>query len=124
MNNGNGTILLVDDEAMVLEAGSKILETLGYTVIEANGGQEAVEIYKNSRNKIDMVILDMIMPVMGGGEVYDTMKELNPNVKVLLSSGYSIDGQAAEIMKRGCEDFLQKPYSVKKLSEKLDMLLA
>ena len=124
INNRNGTILLVDDEEMVLEAGSKILETLGYTVLEAKSGKEAVEIYKNNRNKIDMVILDMIMPVMGGGEVYDTMKEINPNVKVLLSSGYSIDGQAAEIMKRGCEDFLQKPYSVKKLSEKLDTLIA
>ncbi|NNL77513.1 MAG: PAS domain S-box protein [Desulfobacterales bacterium] len=124
INNGNGTILLVDDEEIVLAAGSKILERLGYTVLEAKGGQEAVEVYEENRNKIDMVILDMIMPVMGGGEVFDKMKELDPNVRVLLSSGYSIDGQATEIMKRGCEDFLQKPFNVKKLSEKLNSFLS
>jgi PAS domain S-box-containing protein len=117
IRGGNGTILLVDDEKLVLDAGSKILDRLGYTVLEATGGEEALEIYENKKNKIDMVILDMIMPGMGGGEVYDRMRLLNPNVKVLLSSGYSIDGQATEILKRGCEDFIQKPFSVRALSE-------
>jgi len=122
--NGSATILLVDDEDLVLDAGVKILERLGYTVLEAKGGKKAVETYKEHKEKIDMVILDMIMPDMGGGEVYDRMRELNPNVRVLLSSGYSINGQATEILKRGCQDFIQKPFSVKKLSEKIRGLLS
>jgi len=121
--NGNGTILLVDDELLVLETGSKILERLGYTVLEANGGNEAVEIYKENKEKIDMVILDMIMPDMGGGRVFDKIKEMNPEVRVLLSSGYSIDGQATEILRRGCDDFIQKPFSINKLSEKVSEFL-
>jgi PAS domain S-box-containing protein len=124
IRNGSGTILLVDDEKLVLDAGSKILDRLGYTVLEANGGAEAVDVYKDNQEKIDMVILDMIMPGMGGGEVYDRMRSLNPDVRVLLSSGYSIDGQATEILKRGCEDFIQKPFSVKKLSEKISKFLS
>jgi len=120
--NGNGTILLVDDEELVLGTGSKILEKLGYSVLEANGGKKAVEIYKKNKEKIDMVILDMIMPGMGGGKVFDKIKEVNPGAKVLLSSGYSIDGQATEILRRGCDDFIQKPFSINKLSEKISEL--
>ena len=66
----------------------------------------------------------MIMPEMGGGEAYDKMRKINPNVKVLLSSGYSIEGKAAEIMKRGCDDFIQKPFSLHELSRKLQEILA
>ena len=117
--NGRGTILLVDDEQMVLGAGSKILKRLGYTVLEASGGNEAIEIYEDNKEKIDLVILDMIMPGIGGGKVFDRIKEINPGVRVLLSSGYSIDGQATEILRRGCEDFIQKPFSINKLSEKI-----
>ncbi len=117
--NGNGTILLVDDEQLVLGTGSKILIRLGYTVLEANEGKKAVEIYKENKEKIDMVILDMIMPDMGGGKVFDKIKEMNPEARVLLSSGYSIDGQATEILRRGCDDFIQKPFSINQLSEKI-----
>jgi CheY-like chemotaxis protein len=120
--NGNGTILLVDDEELVLGTGSKILEKLGYSVLEANGGKKAVEIYKENKEKIDMVILDMIMPGMGGGKVFDKIKEVNPDAKVLLSSGYSIDGQATEILRRGCDDFIQKPFSINELSGKISEL--
>ena len=122
--NGNGTILIVDDEDLVLGTGSKILEKLGYTVLEATGGMEAVEIYKENKEDVDLVILDMVMPGMGGGKVFDTIKEINPEVRVLLSSGYSIDGQAAEILQRGCDDFIQKPFSINKLSEKVNEFLA
>jgi CheY-like chemotaxis protein len=122
--NGAGTILLVDDEEMVLEVGVKILENLGYKVLEAKGGREAVEVYNENKNKVDIVILDMIMPEMGGGEAYDRMKEINSNVKVLLSSGYSIDGQASEILSRGCDGFIQKPFSVKELSGRIREILA
>ena len=116
---GNGTILLVDDEEMILDGGRRMLVELGYNVFEARSGKEAVEIYKENKDEVDMVILDMIMPVMGGGETYDRIKEINSNVKVLLCSGYSLDGQATDILKRGCDDFIQKPFSLDELSGKI-----
>jgi len=120
---GAGTILLVDDEEMVLDVGVQLFKTLGYTVLEAKGGREAIEIYKESKDEIDIVLLDMIMPDVGGGEAYDRMKEINPDIKVLLSSGYSIDGQAAEIVDRGCDGFIQKPFNMKVLSQEVRKIL-
>ncbi len=120
---GTGTILLVDDEPIVLDVGAKMLKTLGYRVLEGKGGRETVKIYQEKKDTIDMVILDMIMPDMGGGEAYDRMKEINPKVKVLLLSGYSIDGQATEILERGCDGFMQKPFSIKELSGKIREIL-
>lgn len=116
---GSGTILLVDDEDPVLDTGVMMLEKIGYTVFEAKGGREAVEIYEANKDKIDLVILDMIMPDIGGGEAYDRMKEINPDVKILLSSGYSIEGEATEILDRGCDGFIQKPFNIKELSGKI-----
>ena len=116
---GTETVLLVDDEARIIEVGTKELIKLGYTVLEARDGREAVEVYRDNKDKIDLVILDIVMPHMGGGEAFDRMKEINPKVKVLLSSGYSIDSQAKEILKRGCDAFLQKPYSINELSQKI-----
>jgi len=116
--------LLVDDEEIVLEVGVKMLEQLGYSILKAGSGIEAVEVYKNNKEAIDLVILDMIMPEVGGGETYDKMIKINPVVRVLLSSGYSLDGQAAEILKRGCKGFIQKPFSLQKLSGKVKEILA
>ena len=120
---GTGTVLLVDDEEVILEAGKDLLEAMGYLVLTAKDGKEAIEVYKKSRDVIDIVFLDMVMPNMGGGEAYDRMKEINPNIKVLLSSGYSIDGQATEILKRGCDGFIQKPFRMNELSEKIREIL-
>ena len=123
ITEGDGTILLVDDEEMILDVSVQLLKILGYKVIEAKGGKEAVDIYRQAKDKIDMVLLDMVMPDMGGGKAYDLMKEINPNVKVLLSSGYSIDGQATEILNRGCDGFIQKPFSMKRLSQRIREIL-
>jgi PAS domain S-box-containing protein len=120
---GSGTILLVDDEEMVLDVSAKLLKHLGYKVLKAKGGRETVEMYDANKDKIDLVILDMIMPEMGGGQTFDRIKEINPNVKVLLSSGYSIDGQARKILQRGCDGFIQKPFSMKHLSGRIRELL-
>lgn len=120
---GGETILLVEDEDLVLDVGVRLLEMLGYTVIGAGGGSEALKIYTGNREKIDLVILDLIMPDMGGGEVYNRLKEINPGVKVILSSGYSIDGQATEIMKSGCDGFIQKPFNMSQLSAKVREVL-
>ena len=121
--SGSGTILLVDDEEMVLDVNVKVLEKLGYSVLEAKSGQEAISAYRENKDEIDMVILDMVMPGMGGGEVYDIMKEINKDVKVLLSSGHSMDGQAQQILQRGCDGFLQKPYRMGEVSGKLSEIL-
>jgi len=120
---GSETALLVDDEDMILDVGRDLLEKLGYEVLTAKSGIEAIEIYKTSRKKIDIVILDMVMPKMGGGDAYEELKEVNPAVKVLLSSGYSIDGQAGKILSRGCDGFIQKPFDVKSLSLEIRRIL-
>ncbi len=120
---GGGTILLVDDEEMVLNVGAEMLKKVGYKVLIAKSGKEVMEVYKENVDKIDLVILDMIMPGIGGGEAYDKMKEINPKVKALLSSGYSIDGQATEILERGCNGFIQKPFNLKDLSQKIREIL-
>jgi two-component system cell cycle sensor histidine kinase/response regulator CckA len=119
IETGNETILLVDDEEIILDVGEALLTSLGYTVLTAHGGKEAITTLRSSlpSSPPDLVILDMIMPQMGGGETYDRMKELSPTIKVLLSSGYSIDGQAKEILKRGCNGFLQKPFTLGELSK-------
>jgi PAS domain S-box-containing protein len=116
---GTETVLLVDDEDMIIDVGQDVLELLGYGVLPAKGGEEAVEVYEKNQDKIDMVILDMIMPDMGGGQTYDRLKEINPDIKVLLSSGYSINGQATEILERGCDGFIQKPFNIMDLSQKI-----
>jgi len=121
--SGHGTVLLVDDESMVLDVGEKLLEKIGYTVITASSGESAVDIYAENADRIDLVILDMIMPKMGGGEVFDRLKVIKPDVAVLLSSGYSIDGQAREILARGCRGFIQKPFTIVELSKRLREVL-
>jgi PAS domain S-box-containing protein len=120
---GSGTLLIVDDEELVLDVGVNMLKKLGYTVLKAYNGTEAVDIFKTNRDKIKMVILDIIMPDMGGGAVYDKIKSINPDVKVLLSSGYSVDGQAIELLERGCDGFMQKPFTMEELSGKITQIM-
>gem|GEM_PF-132741 len=117
--SGKETVLFVDDEKGIVDVGRMILERLGYRVITAQGGREAIEIYRLRKNEIDLVILDMIMPGMSGSDTFNELKEICPDVKVILSSGYSINGQAKGILERGCRGFIQKPFSMKELSVKL-----
>ncbi len=120
---GKETVLLADDEEMVLDAGEQMLRKLGYEVLLASGGKEAIELYVKNQDNIDMVLLDMVMQGVGGGETYDRIKEINTNIKVLLSSGHNIDGEATEILNRGCNGFIQKPFNLEKLSLKLREIL-
>ncbi|MDD5169803.1 MAG: response regulator [Syntrophales bacterium] len=113
---GHETILVIDDEKIVTEVTGQMLKGLGYDVLSAETGPEAIELFKLETDKIGVVILDMIMPGMGGGEVFDKLKAIDPDVKVILSSGYSINGHAEAIMARGVRAFLQKPFSLKELS--------
>jgi len=120
---GDETILLVDDEKMIIEIGQEILNALGYRVLPALSGHEALEIYQDNQNSVDMVILDMIMPGMSGGETFDRLKITDPDVRVLLCSGYSLSGQATEILERGCDGFIQKPFKIRELSVKIREIL-
>jgi CheY-like chemotaxis protein len=113
---GTETVLLVDDEEAVLEVGRDLLKAMGYRVLIARDGSEAVQVYAKNKQIIDIVILDIVMPNMGGGATYDLMKKSDPDVRVLLSSGYSIDGEATKILERGCSGFIQKPFNMEELS--------
>ncbi|HED00608.1 MAG TPA: response regulator [Proteobacteria bacterium] len=123
MVKGTETILFVDDEEMIRNVGQELLEELGYKVLIARDGEEAVNIYKANKDGIDLVILDMIMPGTGGGEAYDRLKGIDPGIRVLLSSGYSINGEAAKILERGCSGFIQKPFDMQGLSTKIREIL-
>ena len=120
---GYGTILLVDDEDMIIDVGKELLKKMGYKVLVTKSGKAAVELYEANKDEIDLVILDMIMPNMGGGDTYDKLKEVDSDIKVLLSSGYSVDGQATEILERGCNGFIQKPFNMIDLSQKIRKIL-
>ena len=117
----NKAVLFVDDEKMVLEVGSLMLQKLGYNVLTASKGQEAIEILKE--NKVAFVILDMHMPGMTGYEIYPRIKKVQPNVKVLLASGYMGDHSEKGLSSIGFDGFLQKPFDFKQLSEKIKNIL-
>ncbi len=123
VRKGRETILLIDDEEMIIDIGTQMLESLGYRVLTAPGGKEGIEVYRQNISDIDLVLLDMIMPDIGGREAFERLKELNAEVKVLLSSGYSIEGQAEEIMEKGCRGFIQKPFSMGDLAGKIRKVL-
>lgn len=123
VQHGAGTILVVDDEEQVLHVHTRLLEKIGYDVLTASTGTQAIELARQTGEKISLVVLDMIMPDMSGRQTYDALEGILPGIKVLLSSGYSIDGQAQEMLARGCRGFIQKPFDVATLSMKLKELL-
>ena len=120
---GDETVLLVDDEDMIIDVSERLLGKLGYKVLLARSGKDAIKTYKAKKDYIDMVILDIIMQDMSGGDIYDKLREINPAIKVLLSSGYSINGQATGILERGFDGFIQKPFNVRDLSQKIREIL-
>jgi CheY-like chemotaxis protein len=117
------TVFLIDDDEIVVDVSEMILKNSGYDVVIAKSGEEAIEVYKENHSRIDMAILDMILPDMGGGDTYDRLKEINPGIKVLLASGYDIDYQGRDIMERGCDGFIQKPFNMNELLEKVRGIL-
>lgn len=120
---GNESVLMVDDEERILKVGREICRALGYHVMTAASGHEAVDIFKKNRQTIHLVVLDMIMPDMNGLETFLNLKKIDPKVKVLLSTGYSIDEKAREMMKQGCRGYILKPYSVIDFSHKVRQAL-
>jgi CheY-like chemotaxis protein len=113
----SGTILIVDDEHFVRETADKMLRSLGYSVMTAESGQEAVARYIHSREIINLVLIDMIMPGMDGTETFIKLKEVNPEVKVILSSGYTLDRDAQKLVDEGLAGFIQKPFNLRALTK-------
>lgn len=120
---GSETILFVDDEDVIIDVNREILESLGYKVVAAKSGQEAIEAYRKLRGKIGLIILDMIMPGMDGEATYDSLRKINDDVRVILSSGYSKNEQAKAILEKGCQAFIQKPFSISDLSMTIRQVL-
>lgn len=120
---GSETILFVDDEDVIIDVNREILESLGYKVVAAKSGQEAIEVYRKLRGKIGLVILDMIMPGMDGEATYDSLRKIDDDVRVILSSGYSKNEQAKAILEKGCQAFIQKPFSISDLSMTIRQVL-
>ena len=120
---GEGTVLVIEDEEPLVELFRQILERLGYRVLQARNGDEAVEIAKTFDGQIDLALLDIKLPDMSGNQVYPLIMEARPDLKVVVCSGYSIVGPAQEILDAGAEGFIQKPFSLKILAEKLKEVL-
>lgn len=120
---GSETILLVEDEEKLLEVEQAMLEKLGYRVIAVTNGKQAVDAVKKQGDTIDLVILDLIMPEMRGDKAFELIRKIKPAMPVILSSGYSRNGQASGIMQRGCNAFLQKPFEASELSRKIRKIL-
>lgn len=116
-------ILLVDDEAIIRKLATQMLKDLGYSVTTCSNGYDAIEYYSTNWNDIDLVILDMIMPKINGSDTYKALKTINPEIKAILSSGYSMNEEAFEIMKQGVMDFIEKPYRQNQLANKIYKVL-
>ena len=123
IQHGTGTILVVDDEAQMLRVYSRLLRKMGYSVLAASSGKQALELLTRHRNSIDLVILDMIMPDMHGHKTYDAMREIEPSLNALVCTGSSIDGKTQEILARGYLGIIQKPFDAATLSAALRKIL-
>jgi len=116
-SNRQPVILFADDDQLCLDVGVKILQKLGYSVLQARDGQEALEVFEDNKDTVDLVILDMRMPY-NGGKAFDQLRRIKSDVKVIIASGYTEDQRIREMYEQGCIGFIQKPFRINKLSEK------
>ncbi len=121
--SGSGTILLVDDESSIIDVYSEFLSDIGYNVIVAMDGKEAVDKFKKYGDNIDIVILDLNIPEKSGSVVYDEVKRLKPDVKVIITTGFSFNGEVQELLDKGVDSYLKKPFDMKEMSQLLHFLL-
>jgi len=120
---GTETVLLVDDEPKVLDICERFLRTLGYSVLTAKTGWEALQTFEKNRAIIDMVVLDMIMPGMSGRDLFERLRAIEPSLRALVSTGYSVEGEVSDLVKRGCKGYIQKPFSIKVLAKEMRRIL-
>jgi two-component system cell cycle sensor histidine kinase/response regulator CckA len=118
-----GHVLVVEDERALREAGRSMLEALGCTVTAAADGKTALELFRDQRESIDVVLLDIMLPGMTGHETLAAMQSIDPRVQVLVMSGYSLDGGAQAMLDAGAKDFLQKPFTMAELAGKIGAVL-
>ncbi len=123
ISTGSGTILMIEDEDVVIEVTQAMLEMLGYRVMVAKTGKDAIHIAETFDGQIDLALLDIKLPDIDGRNLYPLIMKARSNLKVIVCSGYSIDGPAREILDAGAQDFIQKPFSIATLSEKLKEVL-
>jgi DNA-binding NtrC family response regulator len=124
IKNEKPTILIVDDEEVVLDVQGRMLEKMGFNILKANSPAKAYRLYKNKKDEIDLVILDMIMPGDNGAATYKKLKTINPGIKVLISSGFWKDLNVRAILNDGKNSFIQKPFKFADFNKKVNSILA
>jgi len=118
------TILLVDDMDVIVEVGEEMIRDLGYQCLTAQSGRDAIRLYKIHHGRIDLVILDMILPEMEGKAIFDHLRKIDPKARILLTSGYGVTDKVKELLSRGGVGYIQKPFDILELSERIDAILA
>lgn len=121
--NGNGTILVIEDEEAVIDVSRAMLEYLGFNILEARTGSEALDVARSYDGPIDLALLDIGLPDMDGRKLYPLIKEARPDMKAIVSSGYAVEGPAQEILMAGAEGWIQKPYTFQAFSDKVSEVL-
>jgi DNA-binding NtrC family response regulator len=124
MENEKRTVLIVDDEEVVLDVEGLMLKKMGFNILKANSSAKACHLYKNKKDDIDLVILDMIMPGDNGAVTYKKLKTINPGIKVLISSGFWKDLNVRAILKDGKSSFIQKPFKYAEFNRKINSILS
>ncbi len=120
---GRGTVLLVDDEEEVRVTAGRMLERMGFTVLTASDGREAIDLFRADSHEILLVLLDMTMPHMSGDETFSELRRIRSEIRVILSSGYSEQDAVSRFQSNGLAGFIQKPYRFKDLREKIKSVI-
>jgi DNA-binding response OmpR family regulator len=120
---GSGTLLLIEDEEAVMDVSRAMLQRLGYRTLEARTGMDGISLARTYEGVIDLALLDIGLPDIDGSRVFGPLTETCPDLKVIICSGYGIDGAASDILNAGAHGFIQKPFSINALSAKLDEIL-
>jgi len=124
MNERKGTVLVVDDEEMALYVEILMLRRIGYNTLQASNSAEACQLYRNEKDHIDLVVLDMILPDENGATTYKVLKRINPDIKVLISTGYGTDENVQQILNDSQNGLIQKPFKFKEFTSKLETILS
>jgi two-component system cell cycle sensor histidine kinase/response regulator CckA len=124
MNERKGTVLVVDDEEMALYVEVLMLERIGYNTLQATNSEEACQLYRDEKDHIDLVVLDMILPDENGAATYKVLKRINPAIKVLVSTGYGTDENVRQILNDRQNGLIQKPFKFKQFTSKVETILS
>ena len=124
MNEGKKTVLIVDDEEILIDIEDSMLQRIGYNTLKASNSAEACQLYNDEKEQIDLVVLDIIMPDENGTTTYKRLKRINTDVKVLVSTGYGRDGNVEEILNDSQNALILKPFKFVEFSSKIDKILS